>query len=1138
MPSDNQCREGLIELGGRSCYRIPDIDQMPPFLLTVVSPADHWLYISSAGGLAAGRVDATTSLFPYRTDDLLHRVHHFSGPWTGIRTQGITWEPITGRPQPSVTRDLARSVSGDQIHFIETHQGLGLCFTSTLAFSEPHGMVRTVKLQLAADAEAPLAFELLDGIREIVPANAPLGAIQSMSCLINAYTRAERVGETRLATFAMESALSDLAEPAESLHSNVAWSVGLPDAQLSLAADDAEAFARGEDRPPEHCVKGQTPAYLLRTDLRLEPGESIEWSIVTDVHRSQSQVNDLRMMLEAPSDPAAKIKSEINATSQAMDAIIADTDGLQCTGDGILDAHHRMNTLFNDMRGGIFADATRLPWGDWVRFVEERNTSSASQHRTWLDQHDSDKWIERTQLLEEARNQEDLVLERLALEYLPLWFGRRHGDPSRPWNAFNIRITQPDGGRRLTYEGNWRDIFQNWEALLLSHPTWCEHIIAKFLNASTPDGFNPYRITREGIDWEIPEANNAWSNIGYWGDHQVSYLTRLLESARSMNPELLSRWLDRAIFTYADVPYRLASHEEMVSDPRRTISFDWAAHEAAVKRAEANGADGRMVHDANGDIVHVTMAEKLLVPVLAKLSSFVPDGGVWMNTQRPEWNDANNALAGYGLSMVTAGHLRRHLGVLKSILAEHDGPLHLAGGVADWLAEVNTALEEHRALLDQPRIDDASRRTVLDQLGCAFEKYRGQLPADARIESIDCSGVVDFLELATAWLDHAIAANRRDDGLYHGYNLVRFGPDTAEVLHLPQMLEGQMAILSSGSLGSGEAADLLEKIFESDLHRADLGTFLLYPPRDIPSLLEKGIVSASQVENNPLLATLLERGDTRLIERDADGVIRFASVFRNRRNLEALLEVMAQESDFRELVAEHGIATLELYEDIFQHHAFTGRSGGMYGYEGIGCTYWHMVAKFLLAAGECFNTAVAEDADSGIIDRLAASYHRIRDGLGFRMNASTFGALPIDAYSHTPADRGAQQPGMTGQVKEELITRRFELGVEANAGSLRFSPRLIRDDEWLSSPTSWSIPGGPTIELPGGSLGFQCCGVPVIYHRTSGPTRLRVQLHDGEQEIEGGMLEGTLLEALRQRNGQVRRIDVDIDESRLIRLAD
>ena len=54
---------------------------------------------------------------------------------------------------------------------------------------------------------------------------------------------------------------------------------------------------------------------------------------------------------------------------------------------------------------------------------------------------------------------------------------------------------------------------------------------------------------------------------------------------------------------------------------------------------------------------------------LAKLGSLVPGGGIWMNTQRPEWNDANNALVGYGVSMVTACYLERYLAFLPGLLA-------------------------------------------------------------------------------------------------------------------------------------------------------------------------------------------------------------------------------------------------------------------------------------------------------------------------------------------------------------------------------------------------------------------------------------------------------------------------------------
>ena len=89
----------------------------------------------------------------------------------------------------------------------------------------------------------------------------------------------------------------------------------------------------------------------------------------------------------------------------------------------------------------------------------------------------------------------DALLERFAYEYLPLTFSRRHGDPSRPWNKFNIDVLNEDGTWKKNYEGNWRDIFQNWEALCYSYPEFTENIIAIFLNASTIDGYNPYRIS-------------------------------------------------------------------------------------------------------------------------------------------------------------------------------------------------------------------------------------------------------------------------------------------------------------------------------------------------------------------------------------------------------------------------------------------------------------------------------------------------------------------------------------------------------------------------------------------------------------------------------------------------------------------
>ena len=40
----------------------------------------------------------------------------------------------------------------------------------------------------------------------------------------------------------------------------------------------------------------------------------------------------------------------------------------------------------------------------------------------------------------------------------------------------------------------------------------------------------------------------------------------------------------------------------------------------------------------------------------------------------------------------------------------------------------------------------------------------------------------------------------------------------------------------------------------------------------------------------------------------------------------------------------------EGYESVFEHRSYTGRSGTMFGYQGLGSVYWHMVSKLMLAA--------------------------------------------------------------------------------------------------------------------------------------------------------------------------------------------
>jgi len=135
-------------------------------------------------------------------------------------------------------------------------------------------------------------------------------------------------------------------------------------------------------------------------------------------------------------------------------------------------------------------------------------------------------------------------------------------------------INELDGSKILDYEGNWRDIFQNWEALAHSFPEFTENMIHKFLNASTFDGYNPYRITKDGFDWETIEPDNPWSYIGYWGDHQIIYLLKLLELFETHSPHKFEHLLNKQLFVYANVPYKIKNYNDILKNPKDTIIFD------------------------------------------------------------------------------------------------------------------------------------------------------------------------------------------------------------------------------------------------------------------------------------------------------------------------------------------------------------------------------------------------------------------------------------------------------------------------------------------------------------------------------------------------------------------------------------
>ncbi len=1125
---------GLVDFDGEQWYTIADVDRMAPFLMSLVSDGDRWAFVSSSGALTAGRGDASHALFPYVTDDRLHVSGGQTGPVTRLRVDAagddVLWTPFEPRPAPGTRRFVSKSVVGDSVVFEEHRPDLGLRFGYRWSTSATHGFVRTSTIRNVGGERVRVA--VLDGLVDLLPFGLDPTLYQRLSNLSNAYKRSELV-EPCLAVYSLESPVSDRPEPEEVLRATVAWSSGL-DGPVSLDPRAIARFEAGEDLVAT-LVTGLPGAYLVRGDVEIEPDATKSWQIVADVAYSQSDVVRLRQELRA-TDPGAALVAEARRTGERLAEIMTMADASQVTGDPLSCAHHLANVTYNVMRGGVPLDGYRIHLDDLVEFLGRRNRHVAGRHAEFLAS--LPDRIERRELLDQVASvvaeTGDVHLVRLVEEYLPFSFSRRHGDPSRPWNQFSIRVVDDAGAPVVYYEGNWRDLFQNWEALCASHPEYLPGVVTLFVNASTADGHNPYRITRDGVDWEVPDPDDPWSNIGYWGDHQIVYLLRLLEATEQYLPGEIARRLDVAAHTYADVPYRIAAYDDLVRDPKSTIEFDDRAHAAAEDRVARLGGDGKLLVDADGRIVVVTLLEKLLVPALAKLSNFVPGGGIWMNTQRPEWNDANNALVGNGLSMVTLFHLRRYLGHLRSLVGGQDASVSTE--VVSWFEAVREILAVAPSV-DGPDAD-RRRRDVMDRLGRAASDHRSAIYASGFSGAtgvIRADAVVELCDLAIGHLDETIRASWRTDGLVHSYNILHCPtPETANVAPLAEMLEGQVAALSSAGLPARRQADLLDALFASDLLRNDLGTFLLAPPRRPPAFLDKNVIDSEVVRDNALLTQLLAADDETVVRTDPDGTCRFAPDLTTAPALRARLEQLGEDEPRASLVEHELDAVLEVYESVFSHRAYIGRSGSMYAYEGIGSVYWHMVTKLLLAVQEAFADAVRCSADHAEVERLRDAYWRVHAGLGVNQSAEEFGAIPIDPYSHTPAHAGAQQPGMTGAVKEEILTRRRELGLAVAGGQVEFDGRLVRSGELLAAPTEWSVAGvdgrHETVELPAGAVASTLCQVPVVVTVGDEGPYVDVVYADGRTVRQPGRhLSEPDSAAIFGRTGEVRQVHVAVD---------
>ncbi|MEK9560212.1 MAG: hypothetical protein VW010_05800, partial [Flavobacteriaceae bacterium] len=880
-------------------------------------------------------------------------------------------------------------------------------------------------------------------------------------------------------------------------------------------------------------IKAERGAYFINTSFELVSGTEKEWMIVADISKTVSDIIELKKKLNSPETLSKSVIEDIELGSDRLVSLVGASDGLQLTADQRRNTRHFANTMFNVMRGGIFDENYTIEKADFIRYIKQANSEVYNEKTTLLNSLPEQFDVFAIKTLSKQDNHKDF--QRLCNEYLPLKFSRRHGDPSRPWNKFSINLrNEDDGSKILDYQGNWRDIFQNWEALAHSYPAFIEGMLFKFLNASSFDGYNPYRVFKDGFEWETIEPDNPWSYIGYWGDHQIIYLLKFLEFIQQYYPEKFDEYFKEDSFVYANIPYRIKPFEALIEDPKNTIDYDYKRESAIEKRREQIGADGALLTNPEGSVYQVNFIEKILATVLAKISNYIPEGGIWMNTQRPEWNDANNALVGNGVSMVTLYYLRRFLAFFKELISQSAvSKVQISVELKKCFDQIHETLESSAHLL-KGSINDQERMQILSGLGEAASNYRQTIydqDFSGKKIAFKTSEFLTFIEVALKHLEYSIESNQREDQLYHAYNLMTVTEDKGvSISYLPEMLEGQVAVLSSGYLDTEAGLAVLDALKASKLFREDQYSYVLYPNKTLPRFLEKNNISPVEVSASELLSKLVLEGNRDIIIKDCEGGYHFNGNFKNIRFLRDALNNLP--NHYQGLVEKEQPKIEAIYEQIFNHKAFTGRSGTFFGYEGLGSIYWHMVSKLRLAAFEVTKNAVDQSASQTTIGQLFDHYFEINAGIGVHKSPELYGAFPTDPYSHTPGGKGAQQPGMTGQVKEDILCRFGELGVRVSNGVLSFDPTLIPESEFLKNTQVFEYydldQSLQKVELSKGSLAYTICQVPIIYKKDSNTTITLIFNDLSTKTIEGNSLSKEYSDAIFNRSGNIKQLIVTI----------
>ena len=202
-----------VQLENESYYKISNSDAMRPFFMSIVSDSNHWMFISSNGGLSAGRKNANKALFPYYTDDKITESVEVTGSKTIFLVHQTgepqLWEPFSERNYGKfkISRNLYKNIYGNKVIFEEINHDLELTFRYQWNSTNTFGFVR--KSKLINNANIDVKIDILDGIQNILPYGVGSDLQNASSNLVDAYKRSELEIQSGLGIYALSAIIVD-----------------------------------------------------------------------------------------------------------------------------------------------------------------------------------------------------------------------------------------------------------------------------------------------------------------------------------------------------------------------------------------------------------------------------------------------------------------------------------------------------------------------------------------------------------------------------------------------------------------------------------------------------------------------------------------------------------------------------------------------------------------------------------------------------------------------------------------------------------------------------------------------------------------------------------------------------------------